>query len=335
MKSPSQASCREAMTTRVAFELPHTDAEKLGEILGFLVGDGTVCLKKGRIAFSNSEIFCIKKMLDNFENIFGVDRNKFNYYLTVSPCSDAVKIKNTWKNHLFLQKNIRLYTEERAKKKYGRMLVMISNHSATEQIHNFLKIIFADKETNPHTLLGFLRGFFAAEGTIIPGKTNRVIPNSIQFPQKGKDMPKLISKILWNFRIENRVVIKQKKADYYCVNVTGFENFNKLQKMNIAVLHPEKAKKLENGIKSYTKTVSRKFKLPIKLLRALEKKSMTRSEIYSFLDLYPQRVNGMLYSKSSYLVKNKLIAKSISGTGIITWQITDAGRYFLKDKSSF
>ena len=323
------------MTTRVASELPHINDEKLGEILGFVVGDGTVYKKKNRIAFSNSEMFCIKEILDNFKDVFGVEKDRFRYYLSISSKENSASTLRIWKNYLKLHRDVKVYEEKRTKKRFGYLQVMITDAHISEKIKNHIERIVSEKEENKAILLGFLRGFFAAEGAIIPGKTTREIPNAVQFPQKGRQLPEIISRILMGFGIENRVVIKQKKADYYCVNITGFENFKRVFVLHIADLHPEKRKKLENGLLSYKKVVSRKFKMPVKLLKALDKKPMTRNQIYELMNSYPQRVNGMLYSKRSCLVKGKLIIKEAAKDGVAIWKITEDGLEFLKNMRNY
>jgi hypothetical protein len=320
------------MTTRVAEELPHTNKMKLGEIIGFIDGDGSIDEKRGRVSFCNSEQFCILKMLDNFEDVFGISRERFCYYLTVPFKSNSKKIKSTWAENLKVQKNILAYEDrdKKTKKKLGMIRVFLHDASFPMKINDYLERVRLELEKDKDILIGYLRGFFAAEGAVIPGKTRKVIPNSIQFPQKGKDIPEMIKKILDKFGVEGRVVLKQKKADYYCVNITGYDNFKKFYDLGLADLHPEKKEKIKKGLDSYGKVVSRKLVQPTKLLKALNKQSMTRLQIYKFMDSYEQKINGMLYSKTSYLVKNKLISRKPDRKGITYWRITPEGRKFLQ-----
>lgn len=317
------------MTSRVAAELPHSKDLRYGEILGFIAGDGSLGKTDNSIAFTNSESYCIGRMLDNFLLLFGIGRDKFHYYISMPLTGSEAEVIKFWRCRIG-SFNFRVNKYKKTKKRMGWFSARIHDKVIRCNIKQGIQNIFEGKEVSNAILIGFLKGFFAAEGAIIPGKTRREIPNSIQFPQKGRNIPESISKILWHFGIENRVVIKQKKANYYCVNITGFENFKKLHDLNIVGLHPEKAEKLERGLQAYTKVVSRKLKLPIKLLRALNKKPMTRPQIYDFMDSYPQKINGMLYSKTSYLVKNKLITKEFFDDGTILWNITDAGLDFLR-----
>lgn len=317
------------MTTRVAAELPHSKSLRSGEIYGFIAGDGSLGKYDNEISFVNSDRHCIERVVNNFSVVFGIEKEKFHYYLAIPSASAESDAVAYWTGSLGeFNPVIRKY--EKVKKQYGHLRVFLSDKKLKNEIKYRILKILDGEEQDREILLGFLRGFFAAEGAIIPGKTRREIPNSVQFPQKGRRIPESVSRILCHFRVENRVVIKQKKADYYCVNITGYENFKKLHDLGIADLHPEKKVKLENGLKAYKKIISRKLKLPVKLLKALDKKPMTRTEIYEIMESYPQKINSMLYSKKSYLVKNKLLAKQFFDDGTILWRLTEAGRYFLR-----
>jgi len=317
------------MTARVAEELPHNTDGKFGEILGFLDGDGTIGFDDNALSIFNAEMFCIRKILDNFESVFRIERERFCYYLTVSNSCDEKKIQTKWREYLGIKKKIIIYKNERVKKKNGQMRAALYDKNARTIVKKKLDGIKSRKERNPEILIGYLRGFYAAEGAVIPGKIRKVIPNSIQFPQKGRETPDTIKKILDKLGVESRVVLKQKKADYYCVNITGYNNFKQFYELGLADLHPEKKEKVRKGLDSYDKVVSRKLVNPVKLLRGLDKKPMTRNQIYSFMNSYPQKINGILYSKTSYLVKNKLISKERSSDGAIHWKITSEGRKFL------
>lgn len=322
------------MTTRVAAELPHLKKLRLGELLGFILGDGSLGKTNNGVSFSNSEAYCISKILEDFSYVFGVKRGDFNYYLNVPLSSDVEKIVDFWVEKVGNEK-ILVTKGLKTKKKFGWLIVRIHDRALKRSIGSGIERILAGEEEDGAVLLGFLKGFFAAEGTVIPGKVRKQIPNSIQFPQKGKKIPVCISKILDSFGIENRVVIKQRKADYYCVNITGFGNFERFLELGISDLHPEKSRKISHGLKSYKKIVPRKLKVPRKLLRELSKRPMTRMQMYEFLDSYPQRVNAMIYSKSSYLVKNRLIEKETAPDGNIFWKITEKGLESLQDQKGY
>ena len=322
------------MTARVATELSRSEKIRYGQILGFIVGDGSVGKEKNDVRFSNSNMACMRRMLENFAIVFGAEREGFRYYLELPIPAVEEEVLKSWKAELGVPIS-KIRRGKKTKKKNGLLLASMYNRQIRDEILSGIDRVFKEEEKCDSVLLGFIMGFFAAEGAIIPGKTRKEIPNSIQLPQKGKKIPGIISRILDKFDVDNRVVIKQKKADYYCVNITGFENFERFFRLGMAGMHDEKEAKLERGLNSYTKKVSRKLKLPTKLLIRLNTKPMTRYEIYDFMGLYPQRINGMLYSKDSFLVKNGLIKREQGCGNVITWDITEKGRAFLEKAKPF
>ncbi|MBN1170017.1 hypothetical protein JXA56_03255 [Candidatus Micrarchaeota archaeon] len=313
------------MTGRVAFELLHTYDTRYGEILGFMLGDG--CLKK-QLSFSNAKMECMKEILKNFETVFGIGIEKFSFYLQIPTNSSEKECEKFWTKNLGI-KNVRISKGRKTMVKQGILTARITNKEIEEEIKEGIKRVLQGKINQQNTQLGFLRGFFAAEGAIIPGKVRKEVPNSVQFPQKGKEIPNSISKMLKKFGIENRVVIKERKADYYCVNITGYENFEKLYSLGILDMHPDKKEKMRKGLSSYKKKISRKYVTTLKLLRELQKRPMTRNEIYDSLESYPQKINSLIYSQKSCLVKGRLIQKS-EENGSIIWKLTENGEKFIR-----
>ncbi|NYZ73589.1 hypothetical protein H0O00_00440 [Candidatus Micrarchaeota archaeon] len=325
MKRPSQTLAQKAMTRRVATELPLDNQLRYGEILGFIAGDGSLGKTHNGVSFTNSDSYCIGRMLGNFSIIFGTKIADFRFYLGIPAATLPSAADEYWRTEIGAPE-IKIKNYKKTKKRFGWLKADIHDKQIKENIKSGIERILSGEETDEAILRGFLRGFFAAEGAIIPGKYRREIPNAVQFPQKGKQVPLRIHAILRSFGVESRVVIKQKKADYYCANITGFENYQKLVSLGIVDVHPEKKQRLTEGLGAYRKIVSRKLVLPIKLLKILYEEPRTRTQIYAAVDSYPQRVNGLLYSKTSYLVKNKLIQKNCSEDGTILWSVTEAGR---------
>ena len=327
MRIPSQLS-RKAVTVRVATELSNSKSLRYGEILGFILGDGSIIGTRTDVSFINTEPICITRTLDNFLVVFNLQKTNFRYYLSI-PTNQLENISLSFWQGILGSLPIRITKYYRTKKEL--LTVRIYNKKIKDKIKSGINKILDGTEENRQVLLGFLRGFFAAEGAIIPGKIRKEVPNSIQFPQKGTRIPIVICNILKSFQIEGRVVIKQKKADYYCVNITGFENYERLFQLNICSLHPEKDKKIKLGLNSYKMRSTRKLVLPKKLLNALSRRPMTRTEINNFLKPFVKSTNSMLYQKKGYLVKNKLINRETTTSGIILWKVTENGLEFLRN----
>lgn len=313
------------MTRRVAVELPHTYGIEYGEILGFILGDGSL---GKQISFSNAKMECIKRILEDFEIVFGVSNEDFHCHIDMPATSSEMECISYWRRNTGITK-IRVSKSEKTKAHYGVLTARITDGNMGSVIKADISGVLNGKITERNVLLGFLRGFFAAEGAIIPGKVRKQVPNSIQFPQKGMLIPEAISKILKKFGIENRVVIKERKADYYCANITGYENFEKVFTLGIVDLHPEKKEKLGKGLGSYKKKISRKHITTLKLLRELQKRPLTRKEIYEAMESYPQKINSMIYAQKSCLLKKRLI-KKFDHEGNTVWGVTEEGEKFIE-----
>jgi intein-encoded DNA endonuclease-like protein len=316
------------MTTRVASELLH--AEELGEMAGFVLGDGTTNSNVGTVRFSNANVQCVDDILSRFERVLDIPRDGFSYYLVVPHSSDINKIRETWRRRIGLNKKILASRDKNKKTKaiFGVMTVALYNRQATNQICNATQD--ALEMIDMSLAKGFVRGFFAAEGTVIPGKKRKLVPNAIQFPQKGTKLPDVISRILKKLGVESRVVVKQKKSDYYCANVTAYENFRKFYELGLADLHQEKKEKIRRGLASYKKKIGRRRSVAERLLTLLSRQTMTRKEIYQSMGKSPQHINGILYNKNrSFLLKNKYIRKLVGG-GKIRWKATREGLQYLR-----
>lgn len=321
------------MTRRVAAELPQDIRQRYGEIAGFICGDGSLGVRTCGISFANSEPVCINRMLENFSFVFHKTPADFHYYLTTPATTSEADAIEFWTSKLPHNK-IRRRGHWKIKKKFGCVKITLSDRKIKEKIKCEIEKTLSGEEVDESILLGFLRGFFAAEGTIVPGKIRKEIPNAVQFPQKGRGVPNAIKRILAKFEVDSRVVIKQRKADYFCANVTGFENYLRLSELGIVSMHPEKNEKMKLGLVSYKKKVTRKLYLPLKILSELKKKPRTRKELYRSMKSYPQRINGLLYAKTSFLVKNRLILKENTEEGTILWHITKRGEEALKMRDS-
>jgi hypothetical protein len=273
---------------------------------------------------------CMQRILEDFKIIFGIDNDAFCYYVEMPVDSLESKCEGFWKK-LGIRR-IRISKNKKTRVKHGVLTARLSNRKIRDKIETATNEVLEHKNTDRELLLGFLRGFFAAEGAIIPGKVRKKVPNSVQFPQKGKRVPTAISRILGEFGVESRVVIKQRKADYYCANITRYDNFERFFALGIADMHPEKKEKLKQGLSSYKNHISRRHSMTLKLLKELQKGPLTRPEIYERMDSYPQKINCMIYSRKSCLIRDRLIEKFEEDKEIV-WKLTDGGRRFIKQHS--
>jgi hypothetical protein len=300
--------------------------EKSGEILGLLLGNGS--LLRHTVRFSNSHMFCVRKYLENMEDVFNKEKNDFSYNLSVPFNSNPKSAEASWKRYLSLKKEISVSISKKGRLYDGVLTVDLNDKSFKNLIVLYKKFLLSKSFASSPFITGFLRGFMAAEGTIIPGKVRKNVPNCIQFPQKGKSLPKLIVYYLDLLGIDARVTVKQREADYYCANITGRQNFKKMSELGLFDLHPEKKRKVEIGLKSYKRNIDRRYVVAKDLLKHLAFGSKTRNEIYEYLGKSKQLVHDLLYCKTALPLRKKLIEKKIVGTHIF-WSITPRGIRFL------
>lgn len=297
--------------------------------MGFVLGDGTINTDAGELRFSNTDKECMKKMIANFEAVFGISKEDFSYYLVVPRMAQKDQASKEWRLFLGIGKEITARDDKGGKARRGILSAVLRNRTIVEDVWREADSLSAQKDEG--FVVGFLRGFFAAEGAIIPGKKRKEVPNAIQFPQKGKQMPQLVSRMLGRLGIESRVVIKQKKAEYYCANITAYENFKRFYSLGLAGFHPAKSKKLKIGLDAYKNRIGRRRSVGKNLLRLLSLKKMTRKDIYQSMGKGEQHINGILYNpKRSFLLRNKFIKKTLEKKEIF-WEITQKGRAYLEN----
>jgi len=231
-----------------------------------------------------------------------------------------------WELHLNLQKCvISKNICKNVRVKHGVITIGFHDKEIARLLSQYIKNI---GELNLDASKGFIRGFMAAEGYVKLGAKRKEIANSIQLPQKGKELLVEIQKMIINLGIKSRIVIKDSKQDYYCINITGQENFRKFFELGLTEIHPKKEERLRNCLKGYKRSVKQSYETPKELLKCLEDGPKEREFLYKNLKWSKQYVNFLLYGKRSVLVKRRLINKQLSN-GNITWKLTNAGKSFL------
>lgn len=317
------------MIAEVANELPPRLYFKvLGELLGLVSGDGSVA--KNSVDFANTNIKLIKKFIKNFKIIFG-NSYRFSYYLSVPKRheNEIEKITLFWKKRLKTSKILH-YTSKKGRIKTGVLKICVYNMSLVRYVRDLLKLSFLRRMIgNEFFEVGFIRGFMAAEGTVLPEKNNPKIPHSIQLPSTNMKVLEIIKDYLTDLGIESRIVAKDRRSNYFCVIITRLGNFKKFYEKKLAHLHDDKKLKLYNGINSYKIDATKIKRTSLIILSALSKGPLTRKEIYKFIDKAEWEINTYLYSKKSHLLKKGLIRKVKKGNGIY-WELTKAGGNFLK-----
>jgi hypothetical protein len=318
------------MIAEVADELPPYFSKSFGSFLGLIEGDGSVANKT--LDFANSNPDLIKFYLDSFKRIFGNESQHYYLALPQNYIGKNMKIKKVlevWKRKAKIS-NVKFHFNKKGKSTFGVMKVVNGNKLILQQTRRFLNPAFLLRMINDRNFVsGYISGFLAAEGTILPEKNNPKIPHSIQLPSTDKKILNVIEKYLKNLNIDCRIVAKDRSSDYYCVIITRYDNFQKFFKLGLANLHKEKENKLRTGLKSYKIIPTNQQKTGLKILKALLKQPLSRHELYQITSRKEQTVNGYLYSKQSYLLKKGFIQK-VNIDDKILWELTTTGKKFLQ-----
>jgi len=131
---------------------------------------------------------------------------------------------------------IKIYMDTRARKPY--CIYRVSGVKLVKQWKGIVSKYALDKEMHPY----ILQGFFAGEGNV---KFNRALRSRTIRIAQGK-RNRLLENILEENGVRNRYSIDEKA---YVITARG--NLEKLAKIEVAILHPEKNKKFNEMLATY------------------------------------------------------------------------------------
>jgi hypothetical protein len=156
-------------------------------------------------------------------------------------------VRNYWLSQTYLKEaNIR---EIRIKKSSGKApvepfgVLHLEVHSILLQlfIENLIKLTpTIIKKLPAKEITSFLRGLFAAEGSVGLAKTGSV--NEINFTSTREDERELVKFILEKLEITSHDSKKR-----YALRIFGFDNFKRLANIDIFEYHPERRLKFKKG----------------------------------------------------------------------------------------
>lgn len=227
--------------------------EKLGSIVGHILGDGSIDKRFNSIFYSNTNIHLLKEFKDNMESIFGikpriwVQKRKIPFIEKSEWMKRVDNLNKVPKNHsvgLFYPKIcadiLHIICGEFAKGK---------NKKITKEIKNM----------NKDFQKGLIKSFFDDEGSV------RSESYTIRFHQDNKIMLEEFKKLLKNFNINTNIVrsySKKGKPRYY-FNLTGFKEYYTFFN-GIGCTSPKKKKEFKLLIKKVknSKYLKKKYALP-------------------------------------------------------------------------
>lgn len=230
----------------IKLQFPIKIDQKLGSIIGHILGDGAISKKYTAVYFSNSCKDLLNEFINQMEETFGVrpriwvqERRKFEEKSRF--LKRVTKVSLIPKYH-----NAELFYPSMC----GIMLHLILGKFAYGKEKKLTKeILGAPKEFK----IGLIRAFFDDEGSVYPNH------HMLRFHQDNKQILEDIKRLLKEQGINSNPIrryIKREKERHY-FNITRFKEYYQFYKL-IGCTHPEKDKKLKLLIQKVKN--SRKFK---------------------------------------------------------------------------
>ena len=203
--------------------------EKLGAIVGYILGDGTLDKKYSQIAFYNSNLVLLKHFSNSMKNIFGIEPR-----IWVQKKKKKLSEKSIWVGRVKSLEvvsnsaNIALF--------YPRVCGLILKGIFGDfAVGKTKKITSQIKEANLSFQRGFIRAFFDSEGSAYNYRS------MIRVYQDNKIMLQEIRGLLSNFDIKTNNVrtYVQRNKERSMFDITNTKNFMKFHK-EIGFLSPKK-----------------------------------------------------------------------------------------------
>ncbi len=274
--------------------------KELVECIGLYQGDGqksTNSKSYQAVRFSNSEPPLIKKFI-KFLNIFGIKNKDLKVYIRIrtkktKEFSEEEIIDHWHKITKIPKKNFYKLTWVQVKgKKYykkGNATIIYMNSSFRvifdSLFYYIKKLSLKDNEIAAH----FLRGLIAADGNVYFKGTSR----EVNIAAKNEIDRLFIKKLFALLKIvPNKDNLTKGKET---VRITGYPNFEIIQKHTLCDLHPNKKETFIKLINSYKNICYRKETCVPLILKLLKTKQRTVKELSNLLERKPNTIRRYLY----------------------------------------
>lgn len=240
-------------------------SETLGEFCGLYYGEGSTSKNSwtSHTQFTNSNVGLVECFLSFMENHLNFNRKNFIYRVKagkkISGNLSEDEITKFWLSKLRLHHNptIKIYWDKKIRKRAShRMMVTLGSIIFRRILDRIIDLVCELCFVNHNLRIGFIRGLFAAEGTVSLNKCSLhhvIITQGYRDPIKdkifGKPKREFIKKLL---RYENIITNDNKKGINIAVtNLRNLEIFNNLR---LYKLHKDKTKKFEAGFSKLKKS---------------------------------------------------------------------------------
>jgi predicted transcriptional regulator len=220
--------------------------------LGLFYGEGRKSLSGlSAITFTNTEQRLVNYVLNFLEKNFRIKRSKIKWYLTLDSKKPnkngyAQKCINYWQKSCKLNPKNRgkIIWSEKNVTKYGAIQINYFNGCLRLIIQTILTKLSNYAKTSRKFALPFLKGVFAAEGSVIlkNGSLDR-----LSIANKGKENLFLLSACLNTLGISNKIESTE-------VRIYNWNNFFKVLKSKLVEICPSKKRKFIAGFSRCRKT---------------------------------------------------------------------------------
>jgi hypothetical protein len=215
------------------------------EGLGLWLGEGG----KGKgLYFGNSTSALILRFLKFAEEKLGISRHNFKVTLNMTAVKDENSTVEKWSNALQIPTRnfTRICIDPRISREYAQVYyngVVVAE--LMKVLHKKLEVAIL---TTNKFAIPFLRGIFAAEGSVIMRKSG--ILHHLNISSKDRKLIEFLKRCLELFEMTSSEYDSRGKN----LPIHGWRNFKHFKELGIHTLHPEKYEKFELGFANYKRT---------------------------------------------------------------------------------
>lgn len=267
--------------------------------IGLYLGDGLNSTSKNsrnKIAFSNSNEFLLSFTKRFFERI-NMEIGKVE---VLYPSSDSSQqLVDFWSRELNVSRNIiKIRVKENIKSQHCCLTLWIFSNKSRKGLNKVIGIAIK-KSSDSRVAKYILQGIIAAEGNV--KLTSNNVLNAIRITSVDKKLKRLICNLLKTLSI----TFNGNSED---VTIYGFKNFQKVKKLKLMNLHPEKKDKFEKGFNELISSTIPGI-TQHEILKLIKKGRMSRFQLSKKLNKHPDTV----YFHLKHLLKSNKIKKVKKG----------------------
>tara|TARA_Y100000310_G_scaffold94955_1_gene92768 strand:+ start:5111 stop:6223 length:1113 start_codon:yes stop_codon:yes gene_type:complete len=283
----------------------HVDKEFM-EAVSMYIGDGKLSNDKHHLDFTSKDGDMVKFMLDFFTNRLNLKITGIRYQLRYKIFQ--INSVEKWAKHLGVPTTkINLQHSKRYKEE------CISMQISSVILRNIFgkiieRILENDFSNNSVLRRAFLRGLFAAEGSIgIVRKENYIsyIAYHLSFDKEEK-LANFVQKLLQFEGVTSKQIFKETKGERY-IQITNWKNYHKLWKIDLFCLNARKEFKFLSKLKitKFSCKINSELKRKLFLI-----KHFSQRQLAFLIGAQPNMFFNILNSKRDYVNVEYLIKLS-------------------------